>query len=299
MAELHLACAARGAYIEHSAVMLRSALVNSGSLDIRIHYLCDSGLDADATVPLTGMVEELGGTISFLEINPGTVDDLPTDPQFTSAMWYRILLPDLLGSVDRVLYLDVDTLVVDSLEPLWEADLTGSYLAAVTNVFQPNHVHRPAKLGLPDSQAYFNSGVLLMNLELMRANDCTAQLRRCARERGDELEWPDQDALNLVLGARRTPLHPRWNRMNSLDFPGSVEVFGRQAVDEARDRPGIRHFEGPALNKPWHYLCEAADREAYLEHRKLTPWPDFSPEERTVRNRIRRWRAARHTPSSA
>src|SRR3954469_448955 len=130
MAELHLACAARGTYIEHSAVMLRSALANAGGLDVHVHYLCDRGLGAEWTGPLTEMVEDLGGSISFLEIDAGEVDDLPTDPQFTAAMWFRILLPELLGSQARVLYLDVDTLVLDSLEPLWETDLTGSYLAA-------------------------------------------------------------------------------------------------------------------------------------------------------------------------
>jgi lipopolysaccharide biosynthesis glycosyltransferase len=290
MAELHLACAARGTYIEHSAVMLRSALVNSGGLEIRVHYLCDRGLGTERTAPLAEMVEGLGGSISFLEIDPGAVGDLPTDPQFTSAMWFRILLPELLASEERVLYLDVDTLVLDSLEPLWETDLTGNYLGAVSNVFQPNHIHRPKNLGLPPSQAYFNSGVLLMNLELMRADDCIEQLRECARSRAGELEWPDQDALNLVLGARRVPLHPRWNAMNSLGFPSAPEVFGRPALDEAREHPAIRHFEGPALNKPWHYLYEGEDRELYLEHRRGTPWPDFTPEGRTLRNRFERWR---------
>ena len=289
MAELHLACAARGSsYIEHSAVMLRSALVNSGGLEVRIHYLCDRGLGTEWTGPLTGMVEDLGGSISFAEVDPRTVGDLPADPQFTSAMWYRILLPELLGSQARVLYLDVDALVLDSLAPLWETDLDGNYLAAVSNVFQPNHVHRPKNLGMPPDQEYFNSGVLLMNLERMRADDAVARLRECARTRRDELEWPDQDALNLVLGARRVALHPRWNRMNSLDFPSSGEVYGQRAVEEARRNPAIRHFEGPALNKPWHYLYEGPDRELYLEHRRSTPWPDLTPEGRTLRNRIRR-----------
>jgi lipopolysaccharide biosynthesis glycosyltransferase len=298
MSELHLACAARGSYVEHSAAMLHSALVNSGPLDLRIHFLCDRGLDAGLRAPLTEMVEAHGGSIEFLEISAEAVADLPTDRQFTAAMWYRILLPELLPSVATVLYLDVDTLVLDSLVPLSETDLSDSYLAAVSNVFQANHIHRPKNLGMPPSQVYFNSGVLLMNLDLMRRDAATAQLRECARSRGDDLEWPDQDALNLVLGARRLPLHPRWNRMNSLDFPSSAEVYGSAAVREARERPAIRHFEGPALNKPWHYLSAPEDSEHYRRHRSRTPWPDFTPEGRTMGNRIRRWRTARRRPTA-
>jgi lipopolysaccharide biosynthesis glycosyltransferase len=204
-------------------------------------------------------------------------------------MWYRILLPELLPGHDRVLYLDVDTIAVDNLEPLWETGLDGFYLAAVTNVFQHNHLHRPAELGLDGPGEYFNSGVLLMNLASMRADHATEKLRDCAVQRGDQLEWPDQDALNLVLGKRRLALHPRWNCMNSVrTFPASIEVFGAAAVEEARANPGIRHFEGPLENKPWHYLCGHDLREAYFKHRRATPWPRVQVEGATPANTIRR-----------
>ena len=76
-----------------------------------------------------------------------------------------------------------------------------------------------------------------------------------ARRNADRLEWRDQDTLNVVLGHRRLALHPRWNAMNAvLNFPQSADVFGAEAVEEARRNPAIRHFEGPAQNKPWHYL---------------------------------------------
>ncbi len=64
------------------------------------------------------------------------------------ATWYRIFLPDLLPEVDRILFLDADLLALDSLAPLWETDLSEHYLAAVTNVFQADHLFRPAQLGL-------------------------------------------------------------------------------------------------------------------------------------------------------
>src|SRR5437879_3158835 len=83
----------------------------------------------------------------------------------TPSHWYRIFLPELLPELDRVLYLDADVIVVDSLIPLWNVDLSEDYLAAVTNVFQAAHVHRPVELGLAGPRAYFNSGVMVLNLE--------------------------------------------------------------------------------------------------------------------------------------
>lgn len=287
--ELHISCAARGDYIQHSAAMLHSVLTRGGFDRVRVHYLHRPDLDAHLKQSLEAMIEGLGGSISFLPIDDTAVADLPSSAEFTSAMWYRVYLPELLPRLDKVLYLDVDTLAVDSLRPLWETNLEGNYLAAVTNVFQLNHVHRPASLGLPRTQSYFNSGVLLLNLAEMRRDGCTERVRECAIERGGELEWPDQDALNLVLGSLRVNLHPRWNCMNSLfTFDSSADVFGIEAVEKARTEPGIRHFEGPLANKPWHYMCDQELRDLYLAHRRQTPWPSPRLEGVSTRNKLRR-----------
>ena len=276
---LHVSCAVQGRYVQHSAAMLHSVLAHSGELDVHVHFLHGPGFPREDALLLDGMVARDGGVIDFLEISEEPVAGLPVVDEFTVARWHRIFLPELLPGVDRVLYLDVDTLAMDDLGPLWHTDLGDTYLGAVTNVFQHNHVHRPAELGLAGPEVYFNSGVLLMDLEAMRRDDITGALRDVAIERGAALAWPDQDALNLVLSGRRTPLHPRWNAMNSvLSFPAAVEVFGADAVDEARRSPGIRHFEGPGANKPWHVACEQPGREAYLEHRRATPWPEVELE---------------------
>lgn len=271
MSDLHVACAAEGAYDAHSAAMLHSVLTNGGMPGVHVHYLHGPAFPQRSLARLERMVTRLGGTFAPRAIAPERVARLPVVAEFTVAMWFRILLPELLDA-DRVLYLDVDTLVLDDLGPLWRTDLSGSYVGAVTNVLMPHHRHRPAQLGL-SGDAYFNSGVLLMNLEAMRADECTRAIAEYAATGGRALEWPDQDALNVVLGGRRTPLHPRWNAMNSLRFDWAPDVFGEDAVREARTRPAIRHFEGPGQNKPWNRGGDPEDRAQYLAHRRRTPWP--------------------------
>lgn len=256
---------------------------------MRIHLLHGADLSPATPALMREMVERQGGSISFLRVPERLVAGLPTMSSFPVAMWYRLFLPELLPSVDTALYLDCDTIAVGALEPLTQLDLSEHYLGAVTNVFQDDGSdRRPERLGLAGPHVYFNSGVLLMNLALMRRDDCTAALRDYAVQHPD-LVWPDQDALNVVLGARRLPLHPRWNCMNSvLSFPWSAEVFGPVAAAEARQHPAIRHFEGPSINKPWHLLCSHDMRDLYREHRRQTPWPRYRPEGTTPRNLLRR-----------
>jgi lipopolysaccharide biosynthesis glycosyltransferase len=286
---LDIACSADARYVPHSAAMLHSALANAGGRSLRIHYLHGPDLAVRSRRRLAAMVKREGGSISFLQIPEARIAGLPRMRFVTATMWYRIFLPELLPSLERILYLDVDTIVLDCLEPLWDLDLTDQYVGAVTNVFQQHEAHHPQDLGLAPGD-YFNTGVLLMNLALMRGDGCTAALRDHALTHRDELEWPDQDTLNVVLGARRLALHPRWNCMNSmLSFPWSQDVFGAEALDEARRDPGIRHFEGPTINKPWHLLCDREMRSVYFNHRRQTPWPRTRLRGMTPRNILRRF----------
>lgn len=289
MTVLDLACAADEAYAPHSAAMLHSVLANRGEGELRIHYLHGPSFPERSAELIRGMVEAREASISFLSIPDERVAGLPEMDFVTSAMWYRIFLPELLGGVDRVLYLDVDTIAVDSIEPLWRIDLAGSHVAAVTNVFyMRSHAERATQLGIEPAD-YFNSGVVLMNLDLMRRDDSSTALLDYATDHASELAWPDQDALNVVLGKGRIRLHPRWNCMNSvLQFPWAGEVLGAGAVEEARARPAIRHFEGPTINKPWHHGCESPMRDVYLEHRRETPWPEVEMEGAKPANVVKR-----------
>src|SRR3954454_22448571 len=137
---LRVACAAEGeSYAAHAAAMLHSLFDRHP--DAEAHFLHTPGFAWHDEIARLG-------NVVFHEVARERTASLPVRDYFTSAMWLRIFLPDLMPDADRVLYLDADTLVVDSLAPLWDTDLTGCALGAVTNVFQHNHVQRPAELGL-------------------------------------------------------------------------------------------------------------------------------------------------------
>jgi lipopolysaccharide biosynthesis glycosyltransferase len=293
---VQLACASGVGYLPHCAAMLHSALSHRGVLDVNINYLHGPDVPKRSIELVTEMIERNGGSVSFLAVPDERIEGLPITQHFNRAMWYRVHLPELLPSIDRILYLDADLIVLDSLEPLWKTDLKGNYIAAVTNVFGPWDLHYPATIGLTSPKDYFNSGVVLMDLDQLRRDNCVAALRASALEHGETFWFCDQDALNVILGGRRLPLHPRWNAMNSLfAFPGSADVFAPDLAEEARRRPAIRHFEGGGANKPWHYLCDQEMKEVYFEHRRQTPWPKVRREGVTPPNVLRHLtRRARH-----
>ena len=267
--------------------MIHSALTSNPPDDITVHVLAGPDVTSRTTDVLTDFVARLGGRLVAHRDLDAAVAGLPVMDRIPTVMWYRVLLPDLLADLDRVLYLDADTLVVSDLGPLWSVALDDAYLGAVSNVFEPGMAPHAAAIGISDTTQYFNSGVLLLNLDLMRRDDCSNAIVRCARQ--EALVWPDQDALNLVLGRRCVLLHPRWNCMNTL-FLGrdGADVFGAERVAEAVREPGVIHFEGPGMAKPWHYLNRHPRRDDYFIHRRATPWPTVQLEGRTLKNRVLR-----------
>lgn len=270
---LNVACAVEGEdYVRHSAAMLHSLLLLHPDAKTRIHYLHGEDTSAEGRSQLAAMVRELGGEIVFHAIPEVWLEGLPVKGFTGKATWYRLFLPQIL-TAERVLYLDTDLLVLDSLLPLWNTDLDGRLVGAVTNVMMPGDASRARWLGM--KSAYFNAGVLLMDLEQMRRQDMTERLVACGRHDSERrLGWRDQDVLNVVLHQRRLALHPRWNCMNAIvNYPWATEYFSAEAVEEATSNPAIRHFEGPAQCKPWHALCNPEHRRLYAEHRSHTPWP--------------------------
>lgn len=274
--------------------MLHSVLTRGGADTVHVHYLHPPGLPAGDARQLQRMIERLGGTASFMEVPDERCEGLPIQGCTGKATWYKIFLPEILpASVDRVLHLDADLVVADSLSSLWETSLDRLYVAAVTNVLPPMYRNRARELGLAGEGDYFNAGVMLMNLELMRSDNCSQALFRYGVENAAELTLRDQDALNVVLGPGRGVLHPRWNCMNALlVYPESADLFGSDVVQEALSHPAIRHFEGPADNKPWHLMCRQPHRELYGAHRRRTPWPGYVPDGLTAPNVGRRARQA-------
>jgi UDP-glucose/galactose:(glucosyl)LPS alpha-1,2-glucosyl/galactosyltransferase len=264
--------------------LLRSCVRANPSSTLCFEIVHDRTLSEEDCGRLAETATTSHSSVRFHSVAGDDLAGLPTTPFFGSIVWLRFCLPDLLLDRSRVIYLDSDTLVLSDLHGLWETPLDPYPLAAVANVVEPPARPHVEALGITYPGGFFNSGVLLMDLDRMRAERSSEQLFKTAVDRRESLVWPDQDALNVVFARRWLSLHPRWNTQNS--FWGwrqwAVEVFGQALLEEAMKQPAIRHFEGPGLSKPWHYLCPYPGRK---QHRALlaeTPWAGIPLEDRTA-----------------
>jgi lipopolysaccharide biosynthesis glycosyltransferase len=273
---VHISTGTDAAYLPWCATTLLSVLRATRDAQVVLHVFCDEDVDDRQRRRLDDMVRAEGGELDMLAVDRAALGALPpaVAAHGGAISCARLLLPELLPDVDRVLYVDADTLAVGSLTALAASPLDGRPLGAVRNVVHPDMRGRLRDLGL-DPANYLNSGMLVMDLEAMRKDGTGEATLRFIRDDGERLLWVDQDALNVVFDGAWTALHPRWNAQNSFWTwrPWADDVFGEQVVAEAIADPGLLHFEGPWLSKPWHYLCQHPYAGRYRQMLAATPWP--------------------------
>jgi lipopolysaccharide biosynthesis glycosyltransferase len=149
---LDIACASDAHYLPHCAVMVRSLLAEHPDRDVRVHVLLSADIPRS---DIARLKRTCAGTRTSIVVHPVSdeaLDGLPSWGRIPTTMWARILLPEMLSDIERVLYVDVDVLVVAALDELWSIDLADAYLAAVTNVPEQHRFDHATDLGLADSQ---------------------------------------------------------------------------------------------------------------------------------------------------
>lgn len=178
--------------------------------------------------------------------------------RITSIGMSRIMLPDLLPkSVHKVLYLDSDILVTTDIKDLYDVDLRGKPAGMVTNI-------KPGDYKIHNFENYFNSGVILMDLDLWRKNKIYEKMLSYVENNKmlfmydgqfnpDAFRYPDQDLINLILENEIYHLALYWNIQR--------QWFYDDVNDNTR---GIVHFVGK--RKPWMNKAAKAPHELYNKY---------------------------------
>lgn len=168
-------------------------------------------------------------TIKFINYNNYTYisrSGINAQKEFTYMAMARCILSKILDE-NKVLYLDVDTIIDGSLEDLWNTSLQDNILAGTREI----------------DSGYFNSGVLLMDLVKIRAENYDDQLIDLLNH--VDLYLPDQDALNIVFRDKILPLSDKFNAMGQ-----AYTWYGKREII-------IRHFAG--VIKPWQQGANSQD----------------------------------------
>ena len=235
-------------YLQPCTVMMHSVLSANRSADISFYVIYEN-LSKDSRETLRRYAHD---KITFLPFPDSLLSQCPTSKRYPKEMYFRLFAPALLpDSLDRILYLDPDLVVINSLSDLYSMDFEGSSFIAATHVqkfFRKFNAHR---LNLEENTPYINTGVLLMNLEVLRKEHSGDAIRSYIRENRRKLLLPDQDVITALYGQKTKIADASLYNLGET-YLITHKMTGQMtdiSLDWIRQNTVIVHYYGK--NKPW------------------------------------------------
>ena len=208
------------------------------------------------------------------------VDTLGWHITVLARLFFDRILPQ---EVDRIIYLDGDTIVLDSLKGLWETDMGDAVIAAS---LAPTPRDRAIKtLGLTEKDGYFNAGVLLIDLKKWREQNTGKRIIDYYKKAEGHLYANDQDAINGALRGEIRRISPKYNYYTSYiyypykalkKFQAPYPFMPEEEYDDAGQHPVIIHYLGE--ERPWREGCRHPFQKEFDHYLSLTPWANMQKE---------------------
>lgn len=238
-------------YLPPLQVLLTSLYINHFGEPITL-YLLHSSIPQKSLEMLDKQCTSFGMTLCPVQISDSVFHDAPITKQYPQEMYYRLLAPHLLPpEAHRVLYLDPDVLVINSLLPLWETELRGCLFAAASHKGKTELINNLNQVRLGTESKYFNSGVLLIDLDVGRKKIVPKDVFQYAKEHAKGLLLPDQDVLNALYGNMTLELDDSlWNYDARNYNTYLLRSAGICDMDWVFSHTAILHFCGKS--KPWN-----------------------------------------------
>ena len=237
-------------YLPPLQVMLTSLHLAHPGQPITLH-LMHSGIPEESLRAVDRLCGLYGIRFCPLRVGDDLFEGAPVSAQYPRQMYYRLLAPQFLPrQLHRVLYLDPDVLILNSLLPLWQTDLEGNLFAAASHRGKAELASGLNQARLGTGGQYFNSGVLLEDLDEGRRQIRPREIFRYAREHKKELLLPDQDILNALYGDRTLPLDDALWNYDARNFSTYlIRSGGACNLDWVMANTAVLHFCG--RSKPW------------------------------------------------
>lgn len=236
-------------YAIHLAVSMVSILKNLKKEEEVSFYILDGGISDENKNKIANLKKIKKFNIEYFKIDESRFDNCHMENCHISIQtYYRFIIPEIFPNIDKILYLDCDIIVKQSLAPLYNEDISSYWIAGVEDIGY--YFHR--RLLKRETQTFYvNAGVLLINISKWRTDNITDLLFDFTYKNTTKLIHMDQDVINMCLNSKSKPLPLKWNVQDSFyDNYTKLNHPKKKCIKEAKNDIGIIHYTGKA--KPWN-----------------------------------------------
>lgn len=286
-----------------AATSIVSLLENNKHFKEINFYIVDDGITNENKKALTSMIEKYKRRICFIPApDPVKIFDFPFKNKYQLGHSYpRMCIGQLLPkTVEKVLCLDSDTLILGNLDELWNIDMGENILAGVVDCMNLKAYKKQFQL-LTD-ELYCNAGVFLVNVKRWREEKIEEKINKVIKERNGNIFFFEQTLMNYCCRRKIMMLHPKYNCYTlfwAFNFDELMTwrkptiFYTQEQVIEAKRHPVIIHFTRNfyMLSRPWVKGCDHPMSNEYLKYKKMTPWKELEDDDRSIaqKRRFKLW----------
>ncbi len=261
-------------YVEYLCISLISLLENNkGDLNI---YIISIGITDKSKNILKDSAKIYSKSLEIIEFYDiqDKFDYKPDVSRFDISALGRLFLSDLLPkSVEKIIYLDCDTIILKNIEGLYNIDLKDKLLGAV---IEPTiYPELKIDIGIYEDVNYYNSGVLLIDLKKYRDTDAKKIVLTYLESINDYCLFTDQDAINGAFLHRIKVISPKYNFITNyrywkykdlVSLSKGYKIIPKKVFEAAKRNPYILHFAGD--ERPWNRWNLNYYRKYYFKYKR-------------------------------
>lgn len=275
-------------FVPQTAASIMSVLENNKSAESIDFYLIIMEVSKRNQEKLKKMIEKYHRKVHFIELK-----DLDSyfGFSFNTGSFHPIVLSRLLvdqllpKNINRILYIDGDTICRGNLDELFTLDMHGKIIGmAFESTFG---IKKKQSLGLENTN-YYNAGVLLIDLKKWREDKIGTKIINFFDKEKDRknFRYNDQDILNCYFKDKIFTLSPKYNYTNALDryyyhdlkaIEKPAKYYSKDIIKDARKNPIIVHYLGE--ERPWRKYNTHKYRHDYKKYLNMTDWKDTPDED--------------------
>ena len=287
--KIHIALSSDENYVPFLATAIISIIENNaGVSNLRFHII-SVGISLSSQQKIQEMIVSNNEECVFYDFNKSKelVGDFIFEVDIINK-YARLYLSKLLPeTIEKVIYLDCDVLVLGSFKKLWEINLENYSFAGVPDVITVNH---KSSIDIPLHCKYFNSGMLLMNLKKFRDEKSLIKVEEFMKTyiKRKIKYGNDQAVINALFYKDFYTLPPKYNCITPFYLMKSEQIeklygmkifYSNEELQEAIDKPILVHLTPSFITRPWVKGSEHPLADKYLMYLRKTPWKGFKLQE--------------------
>ncbi len=286
--QLNVLFSADDNYAQHLGAAMYSLLVTNKDFEKINIYIVDNEISKENKEKLFVIVRDFSKAklhlIDFSTWKKKLQLNMPWD--ISISRYARLYIADMLPiEIERVIYLDCDMIICDSLTALWNIDFKQNVIAAVQDAVSDEI---KTSVGMHANQPYFNAGMLLIDLNIWRKQKVGDKCLKFIELKKGSVVHHDQGVLNGVLNNLWRKVDLKYNLMtihfffnlNQINkyYRNHSNFYLEKEIEQAKKEPTIIHYTPSFTTRPWVDKCKHPLKDKYWLSIANTPWKGTPPQ---------------------